>query len=94
MFTPFYSPHKTVQPYVFTYFSYLVVMSNNSKRIEIIGMYERGYKVMKISKELGVKHQTVSKAIKRFNELGTSADRKIKGRKKKINILISFFLFI
>uniref|UniRef100_A0A914EP19 Transposase n=1 Tax=Acrobeloides nanus TaxID=290746 RepID=A0A914EP19_9BILA len=45
-------------------------------------MFKRGKKVMEISRELGLPHSTVSKAIKRFNELGTSADRKGRGRKK------------
>uniref|UniRef100_A0A914E4X2 Transposase n=1 Tax=Acrobeloides nanus TaxID=290746 RepID=A0A914E4X2_9BILA len=54
--------------------------TDKDKRIEIIRMYQRGYKVMEISKELGIEKSVVSKAIKRFNELGTSADRK--GRKR------------
>jgi len=45
-------------------------------------MFKRGKKVMEISRELGLPHSTVSKAIKRFNELGTSADRKGRGRKQ------------
>uniref|UniRef100_A0A914EKN8 Tc1-like transposase DDE domain-containing protein n=1 Tax=Acrobeloides nanus TaxID=290746 RepID=A0A914EKN8_9BILA len=45
-------------------------------------MFKRGKKVMEISRELGLPHSTVSKAIKRFNELGISADRKGRGRKK------------
>jgi len=57
-------------------------MSDKEKRIEILGMFKRGKKVMEISRELGLPHSTVSKAIKRFNELGTSADRKGRGRKK------------
>ena len=51
-------------------------------RIEILGMFKRGKKFMEISRKLGLPHSTVSKAIKRFNELGTSADRKGRGRKK------------
>ena len=37
---------------------------------------------MEISRELDVPNQTVYDAIKRFNELGTSGDRKGRGRKK------------
>ena len=57
-------------------------MHTKEKRIEIIGMFKRGKKVMEILRELDVPQQTVSNAIKRFNELGTSADRKGRGRKK------------
>ena len=57
-------------------------MRDKEKRIEILGMFKRGKKVMEISRKLGLPHSTVSKAIKRFNELGTSADRKGRGRKK------------
>uniref|UniRef100_A0A914CFS1 Uncharacterized protein n=1 Tax=Acrobeloides nanus TaxID=290746 RepID=A0A914CFS1_9BILA len=43
-------------------------MHTKGKRIEIIGMFKRWKKVMKISRELDVPQQTESDAIKRFNE--------------------------
>ena len=57
--------------------------TDKDKRIEIIGMYQRGYKVMEILKDFGIEKSVVSKAIKRFNELGTSVDRKGRGRKRR-----------
>lgn len=57
-------------------------MSVNQQRIEIIGMHQRGGTISDISRQLHADKATVSKTIKRFNELGTFEDRKRSGRPK------------
>ena len=75
-------PSEKLHLFVYWLLLFLVKMSDKEKRIEILGMFKRGKKVMEILRELGLPHSTVLKAIKWFNELGTSVDRKGRGRKK------------
>ena len=49
---------------IIVYFILVPIKTDKNKRI---GMYQRGYKVMEISKELGIEKSVVSKAIKHFN---------------------------
>lgn len=57
-------------------------------RPAIIRLFEQGFRVMEISRMLQVKRQTVSKAIKRFQETGTNEDRKGRGRPRTANISV------
>uniref|UniRef100_A0A915D5T0 Paired domain-containing protein n=1 Tax=Ditylenchus dipsaci TaxID=166011 RepID=A0A915D5T0_9BILA len=52
----------------------------SDSRAGIVRLYQEGHGVMDISRLLNVPKQTVSKAIKRFEETGSNEDRARIGR--------------
>ena len=58
----------------------------NNNRISIIGLYQCKKSPAEIAKTLKIHRQTVHRAIKRYNELGTLCDRPKKGPKKTVDI--------
>jgi len=59
-------------------------MKPNTNRAAIIDLYQKGFAQAEIVRRLLVPQRTVSHAIKRFNELGTDADRAGRGRKRTV----------
>jgi len=53
-------------------------------RSAIIALFQAGKRQCEIVRDLGVPRQTVSKAIKRFRELGHIGDRSGRGRKRSV----------
>lgn len=60
------------------------MMSNN--RILIIALHKRGKRNCEIARIANTAPETVSRCIKRFNELGNYDDRPRKGRKRTVNV--------
>ncbi|KAM8702243.1 hypothetical protein ACLKA7_005106 [Drosophila subpalustris] len=57
----------------------------SSKRCAILELFRQGNRQCEIVRLLDVPRQTVSKAIRRFNELGHKGDRPGRGRKSTVN---------
>ncbi|KAM8707532.1 hypothetical protein ACLKA7_005075 [Drosophila subpalustris] len=57
----------------------------SSKRCAILELFRQGNRQCEIVRLLDVPRQTVSKAIRRFNELGHEGDRPGRGRKSTVN---------
>lgn len=55
-----------------------------TQRHKILSLHETGKGVMEIARSLGISHTTVSRAIKRYNQLGHTGDRPRSGRKRTV----------
>ena len=66
--------------------NFSVSFKMSKKRCSISALHWEGKRAFKIFPLLRVPRQTVSAAIKRFNELGHEGDRPGRGRKRTINI--------
>ena len=59
-------------------------MKPNTNRAAILNLHKENLSQAEIARRLLLPRSTVSRAIKRFNELGTDADRNGRGRKRTV----------